>query len=331
MYEFLISAFVFSEEESKESTSLSTKPSKSKKRNRKKKKKGPSNEATASATKGGFVITEVPPDAESEDTRSTISSEERNKSPATSQNTEETAQKAAAVGGLQIEEVQPQSAPLSSFSSASRDIGSSSSSSRTTSVSPQSSASQHETPQQSRRKESVILPGQSAGSGANLSGPSQSKTKPSGSSNSGANTTGLPQSRENTAASPPQSSVSTGSNSQGRAVPPEPSRGGANPPSQTPAERLAQLDPLGINFDKPKYPAYAVYSNRLSSFDGWPSHMAQTPRDMARAGYFYAGQCYLGLGGVLFNYCTIYLSFVSHTSIVITICHMLVKILPDYS
>lgn len=288
MYEFFISAFVFSEEESKESTSLSTKPSKSKKRNRKKKKKGPSNEATASASKGGFVITEVPPDAESEDTRSTISSEERNKSadPATSQNTEETAQRAAAVGGLQIEEVQPQSAPLSSFSSASRDIGSSS---RTTSVSSQSSASQHETPQQSRRKESVILPGQSAESGANLSGPSQSKTKPSGSSNSGANTTGLPQSRENTAATPPQSAVSTGSNSQGRAVPPEPSRGGANPPSQTPAERLAQLDPLGINFDKPKYPAYAVYSNRLSSFDGWPSHMAQTPRDMARAGYFYAG------------------------------------------
>nr|XP_034332381.1 uncharacterized protein LOC117691130 isoform X2 [Crassostrea gigas]XP_034332382.1 uncharacterized protein LOC117691130 isoform X2 [Crassostrea gigas] len=290
------------EEESKESTSLSTKPSKSKKRNRKKKKKGPSNEATASASKGGFVITEVPPDAESEDNRSTISSEERNKSadPATSQNTEETAQRAAAVGGLQIEEVQPQSAPLSSFSSASRDIGSSS---RTTSVSPQSSASQHETPQQSRRKESVILPGQSAGSGANLSGPSQSKTKPSGSSNSGANTTDLPKSRENTAASPPQSAVSTGSNSQGRAVPPEPSRGGANPPSQTPAERLAQLDPLGINFDKPKYPAYAVYSNRLSSFDGWPSHMAQTPRDMARAGYFYAGygdyaRCFFCGGGL---------------------------------
>lgn len=77
---------------------------------------------------------------------------------------------------------------------------------------------------------------------------------------------------------------------QGGSSQPAPSRGGANPPSQTPAERLAQLDPLGINFDKPKYPAYAVYSNRLSSFDGWPSHMAQTPRDMARAGYFYAGQ-----------------------------------------
>lgn len=103
---------------------------------------------------------------------------------------------------------------------------------------------------------------------------------------------------------------------QGGSSQPAPSRGGANPPAPTPAERLAQLDPLGINFDKPKYPAYAVYSNRLSSFDGWPSHMAQTPRDMARAGYFYAGQCSLRVewgGGGLFRhsiYCcsTIYLT-----------------------
>lgn len=76
----------------------------------------------------------------------------------------------------------------------------------------------------------------------------------------------------------------------GGANPPAPSQGRANPPGPTSAERLAQLDPLGINFDKPKYPSYAVYSTRHSSFEGWPSHMAQTPREMARAGYYYAGK-----------------------------------------
>lgn len=114
-----------------------------------------------------------------------------------------------AVGGFQIEEVQPKSAPLSSFHCASRDIGSSSS--RATIVSSQSSASQHETPQQSRWKESVVLLGQSAESGANLSGPSQSKIKPSGSSNSGANTTCPPKSTKNFVAGPPQSAASTAS------------------------------------------------------------------------------------------------------------------------
>ncbi|XP_062569652.1 uncharacterized protein LOC134231693 isoform X1 [Saccostrea cucullata] len=89
----------------------------------------------------------------------------------------------------------------------------------------------------------------------------------------------------------------------GGANPPGPPQSGANPPAPTSAERLAQLDPLGINFDKPKYPAYAVYSTRLSSFDGWPSHMAQTPREMARAGYFYAGygdyaRCFFCGGGL---------------------------------
>ncbi|XP_061177607.1 uncharacterized protein LOC133186369 isoform X2 [Saccostrea echinata] len=112
-------------------------------------------------------------------------------------------------------------------------------------------------------------------------------------------------SQTSTAQSTRNTSISASSSAtrQGGANPPGPPQSGANPPAPTSAERLAQLDPLGINFDKPKYPAYAVYSTRLSSFDGWPSHMAQTPREMARAGFFYAGygdyaRCFFCGGGL---------------------------------
>ena len=66
---------------------------------------------------------------------------------------------------------------------------------------------------------------------------------------------------------------------------------------------LRGLDPLGINFDRPKYPSYAVVAVRISSFSHWPSTLTQTPRALALAGFFYAGygdytRCFFCGGGL---------------------------------
>ena len=66
---------------------------------------------------------------------------------------------------------------------------------------------------------------------------------------------------------------------------------------------LQGLDPLGINFDRPKYPSYAVVAVRISSFSHWPSTLTQTPRALAMAGFFYAGygdytRCFFCGGGL---------------------------------
>ncbi|XP_061171199.1 uncharacterized protein LOC133180743 isoform X2 [Saccostrea echinata] len=62
-------------------------------------------------------------------------------------------------------------------------------------------------------------------------------------------------------------------------------------------------DPMGINFDRPKYPSYAILAVRISSFTDWPAAMTQTPRDMALAGFFFAGygdytRCFFCGGGL---------------------------------
>ena len=66
---------------------------------------------------------------------------------------------------------------------------------------------------------------------------------------------------------------------------------------------LQGLDPLGINFDRPKYPSYAVVVVRISSFSHWPSTLTQTPKALAMAGFFYAGygdytRCFFCGGGL---------------------------------
>jgi hypothetical protein len=66
---------------------------------------------------------------------------------------------------------------------------------------------------------------------------------------------------------------------------------------------LRGLDPLGINFDRPKYHAYAVLATRISSFKDWPTSLTQTPRDLATAGFLYAGygdytRCFFCGGGL---------------------------------
>ena len=66
---------------------------------------------------------------------------------------------------------------------------------------------------------------------------------------------------------------------------------------------LRNLDPLGINFDRPKYPAYAVLATRVSSYKGWPASLTQQPRDLGTAGFFYVGygdytRCFFCGGGL---------------------------------
>lgn len=66
---------------------------------------------------------------------------------------------------------------------------------------------------------------------------------------------------------------------------------------------IRNLDPLGINFDRPKYPSYSVLAVRVSSFADWPSSLSQTPRDLAVAGFLYAGygdytRCFFCGGGL---------------------------------
>ncbi|KAK3097115.1 hypothetical protein FSP39_006497 [Pinctada imbricata] len=69
------------------------------------------------------------------------------------------------------------------------------------------------------------------------------------------------------------------------------------------ATQIARLDPLGINFDRPRYAAYAILTVRISSYQGWPSHLTQTPRQLSLAGFFYAGygdyvRCFFCGGGL---------------------------------
>lgn len=47
---------------------------------------------------------------------------------------------------------------------------------------------------------------------------------------------------------------------------------------------------LGIITDRPKHPQYAIESQRLSSFQGWPPYKHQTPQQLADAGFWYAGK-----------------------------------------
>nr|XP_034335617.1 putative inhibitor of apoptosis [Crassostrea gigas]XP_034335618.1 putative inhibitor of apoptosis [Crassostrea gigas]XP_034335619.1 putative inhibitor of apoptosis [Crassostrea gigas] len=66
---------------------------------------------------------------------------------------------------------------------------------------------------------------------------------------------------------------------------------------------IRNLDPLGINFDRPKYPSYSLLTVRVSSFADWPSTLIQTPRDLAVAGFLYAGygdytRCFFCGGGL---------------------------------
>ncbi|XP_052096883.1 baculoviral IAP repeat-containing protein 3-like isoform X7 [Mytilus californianus] len=60
---------------------------------------------------------------------------------------------------------------------------------------------------------------------------------------------------------------------------------------------------LGIDLEKPRYQNYAALQVRISSFQGWPSYLDQTPRQMAIAGFLFAGyhdytRCFFCGGGL---------------------------------
>ncbi|KAK3098075.1 hypothetical protein FSP39_015924 [Pinctada imbricata] len=63
------------------------------------------------------------------------------------------------------------------------------------------------------------------------------------------------------------------------------------------------MEALGISTDRPKHPNYAVESSRITSFRGWPQYKHQTPEQLAKAGFFYAGfgdnvKCFFCDGGL---------------------------------
>ena len=51
-----------------------------------------------------------------------------------------------------------------------------------------------------------------------------------------------------------------------------------------------KFDPLGINFENPRFPTYAVLTVRINTYNGWPTYLDQTA--MAMAGFFYAGRMF---------------------------------------
>ena len=68
----------------------------------------------------------------------------------------------------------------------------------------------------------------------------------------------------------------------------QPGRVGVEGQQRRPPQR-DQAEELGIVLDRPKYPSYAQLNVRVSTFSGWPGYLDQSPRDMALAGFFYAG------------------------------------------
>ncbi|XP_021345068.1 uncharacterized protein LOC110445036 [Mizuhopecten yessoensis] len=67
----------------------------------------------------------------------------------------------------------------------------------------------------------------------------------------------------------------------------QPEQGQAGPAIANGAAR--NLNNQVVTAAKPRYPNYAVLAVRSGTFNGFPNHLDQTPLQMARAGFFYAG------------------------------------------
>ncbi|OWF42757.1 inhibitor of apoptosis [Mizuhopecten yessoensis] len=81
----------------------------------------------------------------------------------------------------------------------------------------------------------------------------------------------------------------------------QPEQGQAGPAIANGAAR--NLNNLVVTTAKPRYPNYAVLAVRSGTFNGFPNHLDQTPLQMARAGFFYAGygdyvRCFFCGGGL---------------------------------
>ncbi|XP_060072841.1 baculoviral IAP repeat-containing protein 2-like [Ylistrum balloti] len=63
------------------------------------------------------------------------------------------------------------------------------------------------------------------------------------------------------------------------------------------------LNNLGVTKARPRYPNYSALEMRSGTFNGFPNHLDQTPLEMGRAGFFYAGyedyvRCFFCGGGL---------------------------------
>ncbi|KAK6171490.1 hypothetical protein SNE40_019668 [Patella caerulea] len=65
-----------------------------------------------------------------------------------------------------------------------------------------------------------------------------------------------------------------------------------------------QFTPVsGIHTERPRHPNYATEASRIASYTTWPSGLSQTPQQLAKAGFFYAGfddsvKCFYCDGGL---------------------------------
>lgn len=119
---------------------------------------------------------------------------------------------------------------------------------------------------------------------------------------------GLHTNEVSTATTPRNTNTSRNTSTPTPQVPTDNLHSTAAAEAPSPHSKEAQLealkrDPMGINFDRPKYPSYAILAVRISSYTDWPTAMTQTPRGMALAGFFYAGygdytRCFFCGGGL---------------------------------
>ncbi|XP_053389425.1 uncharacterized protein LOC123551900 [Mercenaria mercenaria] len=88
-----------------------------------------------------------------------------------------------------------------------------------------------------------------------------------------------------------QQSNATSTSTEARQTNPAPGAGGRTDPTIT------------VVVDNPKHPDYVNIDSRVSSYQGWPDYLDQTPRQMSEAGFFYVGvadftRCYCCGGGL---------------------------------
>lgn len=72
-----------------------------------------------------------------------------------------------------------------------------------------------------------------------------------------------------------------------------PVHGGVQQPPNPAAivvDSQSNMEILGIITDRPKQPQYAIESQRLATFQSWPTYKHQTPQQLAEAGFWYAGK-----------------------------------------
>ena len=113
-------------------------------------------------------------------------------------------------------------------------------------------------------------------------------------SQSTANTTGSSQSQTFPAITNPTSTSSStgGSSRTGASGSSSTGTSGSSNTTVGSQPTRTKFDPLGINFEKPRYLTYAVLIDRISTYNGLPTYLDQTPRAMAMAGFFYTSRMF---------------------------------------